>query len=155
MVLVGVWDCSNTDLLLYALEHTPALVLDCANCANPHALFPVVDFDKFKRVYVMQVELLYVFRDALKQVARTVIETGAKVIIVTKFSHLIDYDDEEETEDLYEHAWELLEDLGKKHVVIIGVGANQDRFARRFCDERGFMNGTHSLEFATELGHSS
>lgn len=135
MPLVGrTGDSINTDLLALALSKTPCIVLDAANCANPHLLFPFVEFENFKSVYVVQAEIIYTFRDALKELAQRADEIGTKTIIITTFSRLFHYQNERENEDVYDHSWELMKKVSLNYDVTVGVHISQMERAKKYCD---------------------
>ncbi|MBN1385809.1 hypothetical protein JW968_02400 [Candidatus Woesearchaeota archaeon] len=132
MALIGLRG-SNHDLLLRAFEKR-SLILDCANCANPHSLFPEIPYEKFHDVFVLEVEIIYKFRDTLKEMDRIMQSIRAERLIVTPFDRLFYYDDEKERENVLEHAWELMKGISKRYDVYVGVKKQEDN-ARRYCDK--------------------
>ena len=138
MALVGVLGSSrsvNTGLLCLAAEHAPSLFVDCADCANPHIIFPRIAPEQLERVFVMQVDLIYSFRDAIKGLAMTANNMGARRIVISTFGRLFHYGDEAENNDILEHAWELLKDTSRTHDIIIGIHDKERKRAHKFCDE--------------------
>jgi len=123
MVLIGVRgrpQAVNRKLMLYALSHTPALVLDCSTSANPHA-FPFIPVEQFSLVSVIEIELLYLLRDVLKVTPQLAQQCGAQCIIVTTFARLFHYQDEAENQDLLNHIWELVRTLADQYPVFVGI----------------------------------
>lgn len=109
----------NFELMRYALAHVPSLVLDCANHANPHLFYPHVDPEAFRGTYIIAVDAIYRFRDAVKQAERSAKTVGAKTIVVTSFDKLFTYHDEEENREVISHVWELLQTLSQKYDVVV------------------------------------
>jgi len=132
--ITGGHNTTNFALMKYACEHTPSLVIDCAGSANPHLLFPSVSADTFYDVHVMQCELLYVFRDILKRLPLLVRQIKPKTIVITSFSHLINYHDNEENDDILEQIWVTLSKLARTHDIFIAV---HDERASRYCQTMG------------------
>jgi hypothetical protein len=110
----------NRNLLLYAVRNRPSLVIDCANAANPHSLFPEVEQEELVDVYVIPIELIYAFRDVLKIVPGIADRLGVRCIVITPFNGLFHYDDERENENIIRHAWELMNRLGERYEVVVG-----------------------------------
>ena len=88
---------NNHELILYALNNTPSLILDCANRANPHRFYTQVPYENFKKCYVIPVDAIYRFRDTLKQTEEIANGLGVKCIVITYFGKLFDYGDKQET----------------------------------------------------------
>lgn len=138
MALIGIRGSSrsvNRALLLYAFERTPALILDCANCANPHALFPKAPFEKFDSVFVVEIEVIYSFRDALKRVPLIAEQLEIRCIVITTFNRLFDYGDEREKHEIFEHSWELMKSISASYEVVVGVHDAQEKSASKYCDK--------------------
>ncbi len=149
MVLVGVIGEArkiNRELMLFAAENTPSLILDCANCANPHALYPAIPEEKLDNVFVLEVELLYKLRDTLRRLPIMKKRFSLNLIVVTTIGTLINYGDEEENKEVMLYCWELL----KKHSatcdihVALAPGSAHEEASKQFCDV--IKNGTHSLQ---------
>ncbi len=132
--IVGNAKDVNHIVMIAAAQRLPVLVLDCANCANPHA-YPDVFMDKLESVYVIEIELVYKLRDVLKTAFRVASELRCSRIVITTFHRLFHYQDALENKDVYEHAWELIRDLGKTHDVLVAVHPLQRSQAQRYCDE--------------------
>lgn len=140
----------NPLLMKYALEHLPSLILDCANAANTHHLFPDTDPEVFERVFVLNIDLLYKFRDVLKIADKLAQSVNANHVVVTMFKHLFHYQDYRENRDIYEHAWELMSNLSKTHDVVVGVHTDQLKLASKHCNKLRILdkleNGTHAIK---------
>jgi hypothetical protein len=136
MGLVGVREHSgiNLELLDYAAKNIPCLIIDCSNIANPHLLYPKYTINELSNIYVIPVELIYTFRDVLQNLNKTCIEKGINKVIITKFGRLINYQNDEENNNIYNQSWELL----KKHSLLldirIAIPKDQKETARRYCD---------------------
>ncbi len=111
----------NPLILVYASQSSPVLVVDCANCADPHKLLPYIPEEKLFEIYVVEVELLYTFRDILCKLETLAQQLGVKTIVVPTFTRMFHYHDENENRMIYMHAWELLKSLSEKYTVIVGV----------------------------------
>ncbi len=121
----------NYGLIVYALEHAPAYILDCANCANIHRFFPEYPQAPYDKVFVVELELLYKFRDALKTLVRE--QPAINTIVITSPNHLFHYGDVAENNELFTHAWELMNELAQRYEVRIAIDNDtQHAFARRF-----------------------
>lgn len=101
----------STKLVQYALEHTPSLILDCANVADPHLYYPYHDETAFEETYVIPIDLLYKFRDSLKSVDDFVVQKNIDVIVVTSYQRLFHYDNDIENELILQHCFDLLEQI--------------------------------------------
>lgn len=148
--VIGNRSSLNARLLEYAAQKAPSLIIDCANVADPHKLYPQFSLDVLQQIYVIELELLYKFRDVLKQVQQYTADLGISNIVITTSDHLFHYQDEIENNDIYEHAWELLKGLSQQHNIVTGVtpASTHVRLAGRFCDTIGVGHGAHSY-FAT------
>jgi len=135
----------NRKLLLYASKHTPSLIIDCANVANPHSLSDA----NLHEIYVIELELLYKFRDVLLRVPSLVRQIKAKKIIVTTSDHLFNYQDEKENNNIIEHAWELMRKIGEKYTIVVGLKENSmhEKFAKKYAHLLGVdQNRTYSIK---------
>jgi hypothetical protein len=133
-VLKGKSKSVNRKLLFYAADHIPALVIDCANCANPHSLYPM-HIQNLDHIFVVQAEMLYKFRDTLKYVDVILKDLALNCIVITTFDSLINYGDETENKAIFEHIWQFIGNLAKFHEVIVGVTANSihEAFAWKYA----------------------
>jgi hypothetical protein len=121
----GASEAVNQRLLLYAAEHAPSLIIDCANCANPHAL------PFFDGVFVVQSEMLYKFRDTLKHFSAIVRSLVINCVVITTFDRLFNYGNDEENIAVFEHIWELIPCLGYDVFIGICAGSIHEDFARK------------------------
>lgn len=150
MALVG-WTGTNLSvvnfqLIRYASQHLPAILVDCANAACPHRYYPLITLSDMQQIYVFELELLHKFRDVLKRVPLYVKNLSAQSIIVTTSDRLINYQDENENHDIYTHAWGLMKKIGQTNDILVGVDhhSRQYNYAVRFCDRLEAVHGTHS-----------
>jgi len=136
---------ANTALLLYALGNAPSLVIDCANCADPHSLFPYVQEEDFEEVYVIEIELLYLLRDVLKRTRKIAEERHLKCIVIPTFDYLFAYDNKEENKEIFSQCWEMVKELSKSYDILIAIHKSHEEFADKYCDkivEDDFMGHT-------------
>jgi len=106
-------------LIEYALNHPPSLVIDCANCANPHKFYTRAPYENFKKTYVIAVDAIYRFRDTLKSAGQIADKLGVKTIIITSYKYLYNFNDEEEVQDVIAHCKEIISELNKKYLVLV------------------------------------
>lgn len=130
--IVGSPSSINRWLLIYAVNNAPSLLIDCANCANPYSIFDFVEFESLDRVFVMQAEITYTFRDILRRALKIAGQIGARCIVITTFGSLYHYDDEDENRDIREEAWELMKEISLRYEVMVGL-VNEE--AAKVCDE--------------------
>jgi hypothetical protein len=148
--IIGNSDSSiNRKMLMLAARNAPSLIVDCANCANPHAMFNIADIDKLNEIYVIELELLYKFRDVLLRVPSIMRRIEGRMIVVTTSDHLFNYQDETENKNVLEHAWYLLRKIGERYSVFVGLNysSKQLRLAKRYCNRLlGEKNGTYCVK---------
>jgi hypothetical protein len=108
---------SNYKLMLLAFEKPPCLVIDCANYSDPHRFFGTVPEEKLDRVYVLNAEAIYRFRDTLKMVPYWLERLKIKNVFVTTIGTLFSYDDSEEDMEVIENCWEIMRQLSAKYDV--------------------------------------
>lgn len=127
----------NRMILLEASKKTPSLVIDCANAANPHNLYPEVSIHEMDQMYVVELELLYKFRDVLKEAPDMMRRLNAKFVAITTSESLFNYQNEKENFMVMLHSWELIKGLGKENDVLVGVrrGSVHHRLSMIFSDE--------------------
>jgi hypothetical protein len=106
-------------LMLYALAHTPSLVLDCANSANLHALYPHASPEAFRQAHVITIDAIYRFRDALEGAGSWAERLEARTIVVTSYDRLFSYDDAVEKEHVLSQAWETIVRLSQRYDVVV------------------------------------
>jgi hypothetical protein len=126
----------NLELMRLAFENPPSLIVDCANCANPHRFFPEISEEQLHGVYVINAEAIYRFRDTLMKLPYWLDELGISHIIVTTTNIMFSYDDEQENHDILEHCWQLMRKLGQTSNVVVGIsGAAQEELAQVYADK--------------------
>jgi hypothetical protein len=126
----------NFRLLLLAFERSPSLVIDCANCADPHRFFGKVPEHKLSEVYVMNAEAIYRFRDSLKMVPYWAEKLSIRNIFVTTIGTLFSYDDKEEDKEVIEGCWELMKYISGRYDVYAAVdgGEKTQGLPERYAD---------------------
>lgn len=141
MALIGLIGknqrCINHDLINCAINALPAILIDCANSADPHRYYPQVNLEIMQRIYVFELELLHKFRDVLRRVPLYAKKLEAKIIVVTTSDHLLNYHNEKENRDVNIHAWELMRRIGDSHEIVVGVFPYSEQyiFAKKYCKE--------------------
>ncbi|TVM03353.1 MAG: hypothetical protein CV087_05665 [Candidatus Brocadia sp. WS118] len=141
MALIGLIGKSqrgiNQELIQYAIKALPAILIDCANSADPHRYYPQVNLEIMQRIYVFELELLHKFRDVLRRVPLYAKKLQVKIIVVTTSDHLLNYHNEKENRDINIHAWELMRKIGDSHDIVVGVYPNSEQytFAQKYCRE--------------------
>ncbi len=146
IALYGSRKAVNDAIMQYALEHTPALVVDCGNCANIHKWFPFYPDADYDHIYVYELELLYRFRDSLLHVRDEARAKECNCIVVTSAAHLFNYHDPVENNELYVHAWELLHEYSKEHTIVVAVDTKaQLTFAKRYATELREVTMGHTV----------
>ena|SRR3989344_610237 len=124
----------NINLLIYAFENPPSLVLDCNNASNPHFLFPYIALEKLDSVYIIEIELIYKLRDTLKVTRNIVKQLEIKTIVITPFNKLFNYNNEKENYQVLLHSWELIRNLSFNYDVVVGIKDKfNEKIASRFC----------------------
>jgi hypothetical protein len=132
-ILKGSGSSLNQHLLHFAVKSRPSLIIDCSNCADPHAIYKYAN--DFEGVYVIEVELLYAFRDVLKVIPKLVRELNTKVIVITAFHYLINYHNDHENKQVAKHCMEIIHELSISHNMVLGL-----------------HNGTHSKKSKDGIG---
>lgn len=110
----------NYMLTTMALKFTPALFIDSANCSDIHRFnhFPM---ENYIGLHIVPAESLYRFLPTIKSIPELVERTNSRAVFITTFTHLFDYDDEVEVNDVFNNAWELLRNLGKEYNIFVGI----------------------------------
>lgn len=121
-------------VITHALQHTPSLILDCANRADPYSFMHEAPIEAFDHVHVVSFDLLYSLQDALLRAPQDLQETKAQTLIVTAFDGLFNYQDDEENENLYQHAWQLLRRIAKRYDVHVAFTHKQRPRAMKYCE---------------------
>lgn len=122
-VLRGERRAADRKALLYAISRAPSLVIDCANCADPHALFPALSQERLNEVHLFEVDQPSCLRDVLLRVREFAREKGIDTVAVTSVSSLFHYHDETENRDILEHCWDLIEGLATDFDIAVSEGA--------------------------------
>jgi hypothetical protein len=107
------------ELLLYAFHHRPSLIIDCANCANPHALFHDIEQEWLSDVFIIEVEIIYKFRDVLLYTHDFAKANHLKSIVITPFDHLFHYDNSRENKIVLNQCFNIINHLSKSYEVVI------------------------------------
>lgn len=118
----GTREATNKALLKTAITNQPSLLIDCSRAANPYSVTGYAPED-MADVYIIEVEMLYKFRDTIRETPRFMHKTGATTLLVTDTSTLFDYDNHEENTVIRRNAAKRLQRLSHDHDVYI---ANPD-----------------------------
>lgn len=110
----------NHHLISEALKVAPAILLDSNNKANIHK-FPGISEEKFSKLYVLPGESLYRFKPTLLKLPYYAVCLNVKKIFIGSIPHLFDYDNKEETGEILKQCWDIINWLGKKYEVTIGI----------------------------------
>jgi hypothetical protein len=94
-------------------------LIDASNRANAHR-FKGYDPEHFANVYVVEVEALYRLTTTLKKITHIARALNTKNIFITTF-RLFNYDDENEINNIFVYAWELLGHLSQDFNIVAGV----------------------------------
>jgi hypothetical protein len=99
-------------LLQYAIDSAPSLIIDCSNCADPTSI------GAWDNVFVIEVELLYAFRDVLMKLPELINELGVDCVVITRLTHLFSYQNEIEDKQIGQHCLELIRELSKRYNIM-------------------------------------
>ena len=130
---------ANKRLLHLAFQKTPSLIIDCGNCANPHALR--VRERQLHEVYVMNAEAIYRFREALRQAPAWIRKLNIQCVLITTIHALFSYDNEEENEKIIRHCWQKMKEFPVP--VYIAVNPMHPNYAKDFADR--IINKYHNI----------
>ncbi len=130
-MLVGVYD-AGAAVVHAALRRAPSLVIDCANIADTHLYTGWQAEERFHETYVLEIDLLYKFRDCIPVAKRFVEQNGIGFVAVTSFGHLFDYGDAVENYHVVRHAWERLASLSV--TTVVDVPEQYRSVAGEFCE---------------------
>ena len=127
----------NSRLLQCAAEHVPAILIDCANSADPHRFYPAIDLPTMQQIYVFELELLHKFRDVLRKVPIYAKKLNAQIIVVTTSDHLFNYHNEDENRNVNVHAWQLMKKIGYSYEIVVGIYPHSEQYhlAKKYCVE--------------------
>lgn len=143
--VIGEAKDANERVLLYACRKGGFLIIDCANAADPHRLFPKVTAEQLADVHTMPIDLLYQFRDAAKALPTLLLRSGMRYAVFTAPHHLFSYHDDDEDLAVIEHAWELLARISCDHHILFAApkGTAHERLARKYCHR--LFTGQHTI----------
>jgi len=82
------------DIVELVLEKTPCLVIDCSTFMDPHKFFGKADIKDLKKIFIVEVEMLYKYRDTINNLEDLIKEVKPRRIIITRIHHLFNYQDE-------------------------------------------------------------
>lgn len=140
-MLIGL-DVNDYDLTNLAFEKTPSLILDCNLGVN---LFDHIDkADDFSKVYIIEIEMLYKFLNALQNLPKYIEDLNIKLLVITNVKKLFDHGDEEETFYVFEQIWTLLKQHSKQIDILVGIKNKEQKiFAKKYCNSIQKI-GTHT-----------
>lgn len=121
----GSRETTNKALLDTAIKNAPSLLIDCSRAANPYSIKGYAPED-MRNVHVIEVEMLYKFRDTIRDLPRFLHETNAETIVVTDTTTLFDYDNDEENTVIRRNAGKRLRRLAQEHTVYVANPAKND-----------------------------
>lgn len=119
----------NNSIMQLALDNTPCIVLDCVTAADAHKFFAHTTEDALENAWVIEIELLYKLRDALKIVPQWMTEKKCNKLFITCNRHLFHYQDENENRNVYAHIWDLLLQLGWKYDIVVALTPHSVQYA--------------------------
>jgi phosphopantetheine adenylyltransferase len=108
---------SNKEILNHAFKYKNCLVIDCANIMDPHRLG--LTQEELFHIYVLEVEMLYKFRDVLKNLNNYIKDCNASLVAITRINHLMNYQNEEENKQVYIQCLELIKQASKDNHIIM------------------------------------
>jgi len=132
----------NRDIVNCALDNVPALLIDCANCANVHHYN--ADLDKLMNLFVIPAESLYRFIPTLKDIDNIASQIKVKKIFITTFTNLFNYDNDEENWNVFNNAWDLIKKLSEKFEITLGIEKNTIH---------DYLSKKHGVKFF-KMGHT-
>lgn len=125
------WGNDKGLLIRAAQADENSLFIDAANCADPYDLFGIVDEWQLKKVYVMNAEALYRFRDTLLAAKKWMQELQCQTLYVSSIGGLFTYNNEHENQELIRHCYYILSDLSQDYTVIASIDAT---YEKQLCD---------------------
>lgn len=120
MALYIVKNQDKYSILEKGFQNLPCLILDCANIMDPHRIAGSLPLEKFFQVHVIEIEMLYKFRDVLKNINNYLDKTGAKTLVITRVSHLMNYQNEYENKSIYFQCGKMINEISKSVDVYVG-----------------------------------
>ena len=134
---------TNEGLLLHAVHHG-GLFIDAANCANPYKLMGLVDEADLERVFVMNAEAIYRFRDTIKEARGWLEQKDCTRLYVSTVGALFSYDDAYENTQVLGHCYALLAKLAEDYEVIV---AKDRRYGHLLPSHQELQdNGTYGYQ---------
>ena len=100
----------NKELINAAFKELPTLIIDCANMMNPHDLYPELPLEDFEKVLVLEVEMLYKFKQIIDNIQDYIDSYGIKTLAIP-MGGLFNYDNQEENLSIYKKVLYKLESL--------------------------------------------
>lgn len=137
---------ANDAVTLQAITQGPSLLVDCANSADPHRYHAQTSEEELRQVHVISADLLYDFREIIKQLPQHATTYETTRVAITTQDHLFTYHDEEENAHVQAHTWRLLARLAKSFDVRVAVtkGSVHEAYAR-----------LHANEITHAMGHTT
>lgn len=137
---------ANDEVTLHAIKNTPCVLVDCANSADPHRYHAQASQEQLRDVHVISVDLLYDFREVIKQLPRHATTHETTRIIITTQDHLFNYQDDDENAHVQSHIWRLLSQLSTSFDLLVAVRKNSihETYARIHA-----QNITHAMGHTT------
>jgi hypothetical protein len=126
---------ANKALLTIAVDNQPSLFIDCSQAANPYTIDAYTP-EQFRDVYVLEVEMLYKFRDTVRAIPRFLNQTNASTLCVTDTATLFDYDNDEENKAIRRNAGKRLRRLGQDIKVYVVNPERNNLFPSEYCTNR-------------------
>lgn len=118
--IIGRKDDVNQMVVRSALEDSPSIIVDCANCTDIQR-FRDARPEWLMSTFIVPAESLYRLLPTLRRLPVSAARVGTERIFVSTFTHLFDYDDKAENQDVFELAWRILEVLSGKFSVMVAV----------------------------------
>lgn len=119
------------DIISYAFEKVPAIIIDTANVADIHR-YRDRNIEEYAGLYVLQIDSLYRFIPTLRQLNKLSKKFATKNIFITTFTKLFNYDNPIEDIDIFIYAWELISNhaLDKDIYVAVQKGTIHEHLSR-------------------------
>lgn len=111
---------ANHRLVQASLCMAPSLLIDSANCANIHN-YSGNELSLFSKVHIIEAESLYRFAPAIRKILFLTDYLKIRNVFITTFTHLFDYDDDEENANVFTDAWRMLAALAKDIDIYIAI----------------------------------
>lgn len=115
---------ANDEVMYYAARNTPAVLIDCANAADPHKYHPYIDAETLNEIFVVGIDVLYNLPIVLRKSPQYLTENNSKTLCITNPEYLFHYQDQEENSDLRRIVWQLLSKLSTTYDIHIALKHN-------------------------------